>query len=106
MSYRNHSMSSISNFKRSAERRSAFLSVYEAMAVNFAHEIEHTTNKNLGLQFNKSSEKLIETEPDNITKAIINEYYIMKPLTSTAALIALVNFMVHSNSNIQVEFKN
>ena len=79
-------------FKRSAERRSALLSVYEAMAVNFAHEIEHTTNKNLGLQFNKSSEKLIETEPDNIT--------------STAALIALVNFMVHSNSNIQVEFKN
>ena len=93
-------------FKRKAARRSALLSVDEAMAVNLAHEIEHTTNENLRLQFNKSSENEIETEPDKISKAIINEYYIMKPLTSTAELMSLVNSMVQSNSNIEVEFKN
>ena len=46
-------------YKKTATNRSLLLTTLEAMAVNFSHEIEHTTKSNLKLQFFAySTEKL------------------------------------------------
>ena len=63
-------------------KRSYFLSVYEAMSVNMAHKIEHTTNDNLRLQYWKASKNAREERPREITNKITSEFYLTKPLKS------------------------
>jgi RHS repeat-associated protein len=93
-------------FKRMAAKRSYFLSVYEAMSVNMAHEIEHTTNDNLRLQYWKASKNAREERPREITNKITSEFYVTKPLKSIVELQQLINDMIQSDTNIHVEFNN
>jgi hypothetical protein len=93
-------------FKRMAAKRSYFLSVYEAMSVNMAHEIEHTTNDNLRLQYWKASKNAREERPREITNKITSEFYVTKPLKSIVELQQLINDIIQSDTNIHVEFNN
>ena len=72
--------------KSHAENRSCLLDTYEAMAVNFAHEIEHTTSDNIRLMHEKSSKSVIEKSPIKISRDMIRELYMTKPLDSLDAL--------------------
>ena len=76
----------IITYKRKAESRSWLLDTYEAMAVNFAHEIEHTTSENIKLVYEKYSKDAIEEYPDLISQNMISEFYITKPLDNLDAL--------------------
>ena len=86
----------ITIYKKKAAVRTQYLSTLEAMAVNFAHEIEHITSEKLKLQFYKYSKDDIEYHPQNITRKMINEYYIMKPLNSIEELRNLINTIIMS----------
>lgn len=81
------------------------LRTFKDMAVNFSHEIEHTTKSNLELQFYAYSTEKIEVNPDMISKDIISEYYIMKPLEGIDNLYYIVSEIINNNSSILIEYK-
>ena len=97
-------------FKRKAKLRSGSLSTMESLAVNFAHEIEHITDKNLRLQLkygnDNSPEAEAEQDPQKIANDMIREFYYLQPLKSTDDLCRLLNYLVQSNKNIQINFIN
>ncbi len=93
-------------YKRKAATRSSLLTTLEAMAVNFAHEIEHLTNENLKLQFFRMGEKEIEMSPDRISHDMIREFYVMKPLDNVDELYNLVNKLLQSQTNVKINFQN
>ena len=85
----------------------------ESLAVNFAHEIEHITDKNLRIQLkyidNRDSpeaEAEKEKDPKKIANDMIREFYYLQPLKSTDDLCRLLNYFVQSNKNIQINFSN
>ena len=75
------------------------------MAVNFAHEIEHTTSENIKLVYEKYSKEAIEEYPDLISQNMISEFYITKPLDNLDALYRLIEEMLQEEDNIQIDFK-
>ena len=95
----------IITYKRKAESRSWLLDTYEAMAVSFAHEIEHTTSENIKLVYEKYSKDAIEEYPDLISQNMISEFYITKPLDNLDALYRLIEEMLQEEANIQIDFK-
>ena len=84
----------------------------ESLAVNFAHEIEHITDKNLRIQLkygnDNSPEAKAEKEkdPKKIANDMIRECYNLQPLKSTDDLYNLLNHLLQSNKNIQINFSN
>ena len=105
--------SKITLFKRKARLRPGFLSTMESLAVNFAHEIEHITDKNLRIQLkyidNRNSpeaEAEKEKDPKKIANDMIREFYYLQPLKSTDDLCRLLNYLVQSNKNIQINISN
>ena len=101
-------------FKRKARLRPGFLSTMESLAVNFAHEIEHITDKNLRIQLKYGNDNYPEAEaeaetekdPKKIANDMIREFYYLQPLKSTDDLCRLLNYFVQSNKNIQINFIN
>ena len=92
-------------YKKKAENRSYLLDTYEAMAVNFAHEIEHTTSDNIRLMHEKSSKSVIEKSPIKISRDMIREFYMAKPLDSLDALYKAIHEALQKETNIQINFK-
>ena len=92
-------------YKKKAENRSYLLETYEAMSVNFAHEIEHTTSDNIKLVLEKSSKEAIEKYPNLISQNMISEFYITKPLDNLDALYRLIKEKLQEKANIQINFK-
>lgn len=68
------------NAKERASRSDGTLTTIEAMAVNFGHEIEHTTNENITLNVNKASASEIERKPNRISNLLKIEFERMKPI--------------------------
>lgn len=95
----------IAIYKNKAEKRSYLLETYEAMAVNFAHEIEHTTSDNIKLVYEKYGKDAIEEYPDLISQNMISEFYITKPLESLDAIYRLIEEKLQEEANIQINFK-
>ena len=92
-------------YKNKAESRSSLLETYEAMAVNFAHEIEHTTSDNIKLVLENYGKDAIEEYPNLISQNMISEFYVTKPLDSLDALYRLIEEKLQEEANIQIKFK-
>lgn len=74
--------SEITIYAKAAEKRamSLGLSANQAMAVNFGHEIEHTTKENIELSLSGASDDDVEAIPDHISQQMISEFLIKSPL--------------------------
>lgn len=88
-------------FYKSAVRRSmhskGLLSPLEAMAVNFGHEIEHTTPEAIKLDFLKAKEEDRERRPDMISNLLLKEYEMQKPLPQVQPIESKAETQVSGN---------
>ena len=71
--------SMITIYKKEAEKRaiSEGISVDQAMAVNFGHEIEHTTKENIELSLSGANKDDVEVIPNQISRQMISEFLII-----------------------------
>ena len=88
-------------FFKSAVRRSnrykGMLTPLEAMAINFGHEIEHTTPNAIKLDFLKASKEDKEGRPNMISNLLLKEYEMQKPLPQIKPVESKVETQVSGN---------
>ena len=68
------------NAEKRAQNSEGKLTTVEAMAVNFGHEIEHTTDESVTLNANQASVEEREKKPNAISNQLIKEYERQKPI--------------------------
>lgn len=73
------------------------LSPLEAMAVNFGHEIEHTTPEAIKLDFLKANKEDKERRPDMISNLLLKEYEMQKPLPQVQPIESKAETQVSGN---------
>ena len=92
----------ITTYVQNAKKRSEKLgiSLSEAIAVNFGHEIEHTTSENLELVYQNALKKEIEYVPNQISKDMITEFVYLMKLKSLKDIQILPDPLIQTKPNI------
>lgn len=81
------------------------ISLSEAIAVNFGHEIEHTTSENLELVYQNVLKKEIEYVPNQISKDMITEFVYLMKLKSLKDIQILPDPLIQTKPNIDIKVK-
>ena len=97
----------ITTYVQNAKKRSEKLgiSLSEAIAVNFGHEIEHTTSENLELVYQNALKKEIEYVPNQISKDMITEFVYLMKLKSLKDIQILPDPLIQTKPNIDIKVK-
>jgi RHS repeat-associated protein len=102
-----YSGSWITIYVQRAKERSEELgiSLSEAIAVNFGHEIEHTTSENLELAYQNALKKEREYIPKQISKDMITEFVYLMTLKSLKDIQILPDPLIQTKLNIDIKVK-
>ena len=94
----------ITIYSKKAEKRAEKLglSVSEAMAINFGHEIEHTTSENLELRSRNAQKKEREAAPKQVSKDMISEFVYLQVLKSLKDIQISPNPLIQTAQNINI----
>ena len=72
------------------------------MAINFGHEIEHTTSENLELRSRNAQKKEREAAPKQVSKDMISEFVYLQVLKSLKDIQISPNPLIQTAQNINI----